>query len=165
MKENRCEQPEPITRNQPMRTKFTSVAIVGARLLLLCATSATLGPEPSSAASDQDPLYYHYFKERRPLKLDTERVAILQTRTAAPAGLGQALSKFGLAPAGTHALPIARWSLASIPATSHTEPATRDLVSRISGDSAFEFVAPVFAGNDGGPTIVTPDLLVGFEPS
>jgi subtilisin family serine protease/PKD repeat protein len=35
----------------------------------------------------------------------------------------------------------------------------------MSGDSAFEFVAPVLAGDDGGPNIVTPDLLVGFEPS
>jgi subtilisin family serine protease len=35
----------------------------------------------------------------------------------------------------------------------------------MSGDSAFQFVAPVFTGDDGGPTFVTPDLLVGFEPS
>jgi predicted outer membrane repeat protein len=34
-----------------MKTKFTSVAIVGARLLLLCATSATLWPGTSRAAT------------------------------------------------------------------------------------------------------------------
>ena len=28
----------------------------------------------------QEQLYYHYFKEQRPLKLDTNRVAALQTR-------------------------------------------------------------------------------------
>jgi len=148
-----------------MRTKFTSVAIVGSRLLLLYATSATLGTGTSSAASGQDHPYYHYFKERRPLKLDTERVAIIHTRTAAAEGLGRTLSKFGLAPRETQALPIAGWSLAGTPAASHTEAATRDLVSRMSGDSAFEFVAPVFVGEDGGPNIVTPDLLVGFEPA
>src|SRR5438094_862634 len=120
-------------RNRPMRTRFTSVAIVGARLLMLCATSATLGADTSRAASGQDQLYYHYFKERRPLKLETERVAILQARTAAAEGLGQALPKFGLVPQETRALPIAGWSLAGTPAASHTEPATRDLVSRMSG--------------------------------
>src|SRR5216117_760302 len=152
-------------RIRPMRSRFTSVAIVGGRLLLLCATSATLGLGTSNAASGQDQLYHHYFKERRPLKLETERVAILQARAAAAEGLGQALPKFGLAPEGTRALPFAGWSLAGTPAASHTEPATRDLVSRMSSDSAFEFVAPVFVGEDGGPNIVTPDLLVGFEPS
>jgi len=148
-----------------MRGGFTSVVIAGARLLLLCTTSVTLGAATSGAASGEDQLYYHYFKERRPLKLDTQRVAILQTRTATAAGLGQAVSRFGLAPQETRGLPIAGWSLAGTPAASHTEPATRDLVSRMSGDIAFEFVAPVFAGEDGGPNIVTPDLLVGFEPS
>jgi subtilisin family serine protease len=148
-----------------MRTRSTSVAIVVTRLLLLCATSATLAPWISSAASGQDSLYYHYFKERRPLKLEAERVAILQARTAAAEGPGQALSRFGLAPEATQALPIAGWSLAGTPAASHADAATRDLVSRMSGDSAFAFVAPVFAGDDGGPNIVTPDLLVGFEPS
>src|SRR5215831_7591496 len=151
--------------NYLLGTKFTSVLIVAAQLLLLCATSATLGAGTSSAASGQDPLHYHYFKERRPLKLQTERVAILQARTAAAEGLGQALSRFGLASEETQVLPIAGWSLAGTPAASHTEPAARVLVSRMSGDSAFEFVAPVIAGDGGGPTIVTPDLLVGFEPS
>jgi len=150
-------------RNRPI--KLTSVALVLARLLLLCATSAAaLGAGTSSPASGKAPLYYHYFKERRPLKLETERVAILQARTAATEGVGQALSRFGLAAEGTQVLPITGWSLAGTPAASHTEPATRELVSRMSADSAFEFVAPVLAGDDGGPNIVTPDLLVGFEP-
>src|SRR5207302_3839434 len=48
---------------------------------------------------------------------------------------------------------------------SHSVTATRDLISRMTGDSAFQFVAPVIAGDGGGPNIVTPDLLVGFEPS
>src|SRR5262245_27403570 len=104
-----------------MRTRFTSAAIVGARLLLLCATSAALWPETSSAASGQDALHYHYFKERRPLQLETQRVAILQARTATAEGPAQALSRFGLTPAGTQVLPIAGWSLAGTPAASHTE--------------------------------------------
>src|SRR6266446_3658825 len=148
--------------------KHTSSSI-RACILGLCALLAHFDllaqPIPSRAASGQDQIYYHYFKELRPLRLDTERVAILQARTAAAEGLGQALSRFGLAPQENHALPIAGWSLAGTPAASHSEAATRDLVSRMSGDRAFEFVAPVLAGDDGGPNIVTPDLLVGFEPS
>src|SRR6266403_1494913 len=101
---------------------------IRAGTLGLCALVAHFNlsaqPIPSRYASGQDQLYYHYFKERRPLKLDTERVAILQTRTAAAEGLGQAVSRFGLAPQEMQGLPIAGWSLAGTPAASHTEPAT-----------------------------------------
>ncbi len=148
-----------------MRTKLTWVAIVGARLFVCCVASATLGAQTSRAGSGPDPLYYHYFKELRPLKLETKHVAILQTRTAAAGGPAPALIRFGLAPEQTQALPIAGWSFAGTSAGSRTEAATRELVVGMAGDSAFEFVAPVIAGNDGGPNIVTPDLLVGFEPS
>src|SRR5262245_39952893 len=102
-------------RNRPPRTRFTSVAIVLARLLLLCTTSAILGPGTSRAASGQGPLHYHYFKERRPLKLQTERIAILHARTPAAEGPGKALSRFGLDPQGTQVMPIAGWSLAGTP--------------------------------------------------
>jgi subtilisin family serine protease len=152
-------------RNRAVRTRFTSVAIVGARLFSLCATFATLRADTSSAASGQAPLYYHYFKERRPLNLETKRVAILQARTTGAGDVGQALSRFGLAAEATQVLPITGWSLAGTQGGGLTEPAPQELVSLMSGDSAFEFVAPVFVGDDGGPNIVTPDLLVGFEPS
>src|SRR5947209_5675398 len=153
-----------ITRLTKQRDIARILNISGLLVLLLLPALAGQAID-SRAASGQDQLYYHYFKERRPLKLDTERVAILQTRTAAAEGPGQALSKFGLAPEKTQGLPIMGWSLARIPAASHSVTATRDLISRMSGDSAFQFVAPVIAGDGGGPNIVTPDLLVGFEPS
>src|ERR1051326_2850801 len=38
-------------RNRPMKTGFTPVAVVGGRLLLLCATAAALGPWTSRAAT------------------------------------------------------------------------------------------------------------------
>jgi hypothetical protein len=156
---------------QIMKTRiknlFTSLVVASREAWVLPALIVGLGliPVERLSAQGQEPLYYHYFKERRPLKLETERVALLQARTAAAEGPGQALSKFGLVPEGTQVLPIAGWSLVGTPAASRTEPATRELVSRMSGDRAFEFVAPVFMGDDGGPNIVTPDLLVGFEPS
>jgi len=93
-----------------MRTKFPSISLVVAGCLAFyCARSATLGAATSGAADGQDQLYYHYFKERRAVKLDTERVAIFQTRAAAAEGLGQAVSRFGLAPEKTQRLPIAGW--------------------------------------------------------
>ena len=129
-----------------IKNLFTSLVVASREAWVLPALIVGLGliPVERLSAQGQEPLYYHYFKERRPLKLETERVAILQARTAAAEGPGQALSRFGLAPEGTQALPIAGWSLAGTPAASHTEPATRDLVLRMSGDSAFAFVAPVF---------------------
>src|SRR5215831_4972689 len=98
-----------------MKTNFTSLAAAGIRLFLLCSMSASLGPWMSSSAATQEPLYYHYFKERRPLKLDTERVAVLRARTAPVDGLKQALPRFGVAPDGTRVLPVAGWSLANTP--------------------------------------------------
>jgi hypothetical protein len=77
-----------------MRTKFTSINLVVAGCLAFyCATSVTLGAATSGAAPGQDQLYYHYFKERRPLKLDTERVAILQARPAAESSATSAPAK------------------------------------------------------------------------
>src|SRR5689334_8432515 len=97
--------------DQTMKAKFTSVASVGARLLLLCATYVTPGTETSSAASAQEQPAYQYFTDRRPLKLETERVAILQAGTSGAEGPGHALLKFGLTAEQTQALPIAGWSL------------------------------------------------------
>jgi subtilisin family serine protease len=152
------------TKKGNRRTEFTPVAVVGARLLLFCAMVVIPGPGSSSTAAGPEPLYYHYFKERRPLKLQTERVAILAS-TPAPQGVAQALYRFGLIPDGTQELPIAGWSLVGTPAASRTGSAIQELLSSMSGDSTFSFVAPVIAGDDGGPNIVTPDLLVRFEAS
>jgi len=109
--------------------------------------------------------FCHYFKERRPLKLDVSRVAVLQARQATIDAFNQALVRNGLAPGETQRVPVPRWSLTTTPATNRTESATRDLVSRLASDNSFDFVAPVFVGDDGGPVIVTPDILIGFEPT
>ncbi len=111
----------------------------------------------------QGPLYYHYFKEHRTLQLDTNRVAVLQASQVAPVALGQAFAKFGLEPEQTRVLSVPGWSFARPPASSGSEPEVRNLVSRMSGSNDFDFVAPVFTGDDGNPVVVTPDILVGFE--
>jgi len=115
------------------------------------------------ASNAQDQLYYHFFKEHRLLKLDTNRVAVLQTREPATGGLSQGLMKHGLAPEDKLVLHAAGWSLARTSAVHKPDSAPHDLLSRMSGDSAFDFVAPIFVGDGGGPVVVTPDILVGFE--
>jgi len=135
-----------------MRTRVLVVGLAFA----VSACSVRGAPEPFS---------YHYFKEQRPLKLDASRVAVLQARQATTDAFNQALVKYGLAPGETHRVPVPRWSLATTPPTNRTESATRDLVSRLASDNSLDFVAPVFVGDDGGPVIVTPDILIGFEPT
>jgi subtilisin family serine protease len=45
--------------------------------------------------------------------------------------------------------------------------AVRSIVSAAAtgGEPAIEFVSPVFLGEDGGPLIVTRDVLIGFDPA
>ena len=62
--------------------------------------------------------------------------------------------------------PIADWTLAELlpdPQTADLER-VRALVERLAARAPQGFASPVFLGTDGGPVIVTPVLLVAFEP-
>lgn len=106
---------------------------------------------------------YSYFKESRPLQLDGSRLAVHRK----PIGN---LRSAGRIPAGLEAAtvetpPIPGWILAESTTPTTSSPELERALSRLLADPTVTFVSPVFLGEDGGPVVVTPTLLVGFLPS
>jgi subtilisin family serine protease len=100
---------------------------------------------------------YSYFKEQRPLKLDTTRVAVL--REAAPD-----LSQYGLA-SGAAAMAVRGWWFVETTASARSDAAIGHAVSQVAGGQTVDFVSPVFLDDQGDPVVVTPHILVGFDRS
>jgi subtilisin family serine protease len=130
------------------------------------------------ASSAQGQWHYYYFKEKRPLKLDVDRVALLRpaarlqlaapSRAAGfsprePSSAPESAAQFGLDENDVKPWPIKGWSLVGTTARMRTPVAVQEIVGQISNQKAADFVSPVFVGNDGGPLVVTPDILVGFK--
>ncbi len=103
----------------------------------------------------------HDFKTPRKLTLDPSRVAV---RGATPQ-LGEvaaAVAALGLDPASLAPSEFPGWSYVGLPAGA-SRGMLEEVVDRLAGESAVSFVSPVFVGLDGGPVIVTPEILVQFD--
>ena len=116
----------------------------------------------AAAGYSQEEWHYHFFKEKRSLRHDANSVALLQADVTDASAHQQALTRFGIAASDAQSPVIPGWSLARTPAASKSSVGIRSLVSQMAADVNFAFVSPVFVGDDGGPVIVTPDILVGF---
>jgi len=127
--------------------------------LLVAAGSATAvasGPSVEPAGH-----YLYRFDQRRPLTLQPQRIAVYQResqRAEKPR-----LADLGIGAADLTGWPIPGWSLAVTPPAARTGGGIADLVAAVAADESVDFVSPVFVGADGGPLIVTFDLLVGFR--
>lgn len=143
----------------------------------------------STSALAQD-FGYFYFKEWRPLVLDVTRVAVQRSAADAsqqpaaqhpsPNAVRHILSN-GL-PGDAEPLAIDGWWLARMPArdaanavgladatgravAASAAVAVEARASRLAADPRVALVSPVFVGDDGGPVIVTRDILIQFEPA
>ncbi len=105
--------------------------------------------------------HYHYFKQKRELPLDATRIAV-RKMAASGGGVNDALRRSGLAEAAATDLAIEGWSTVALPGDSRNVERVKQLVTELAGDPALDFASPVFVGSDGGPVIVTRDLLIGF---
>ncbi|MCH6551424.1 MAG: thrombospondin type 3 repeat-containing protein [Planctomycetes bacterium] len=127
--------------------------------LLVAAGSATAvasGPSLEPAGH-----YLYRFDQRRPLTLQPQRIAVYQgesRRAEKPR-----LADLGIGAEDLTGWPIPGWSLAVTPPAARTGGGIADLVAAVAADESVDFVSPVFVGADGGPLIVTFDLLVGFR--
>ena len=136
-----------------MTRRFEPVRSVVAGIVL-----ATL----ASAANGAD-FHRYYFKQKRPLQLDVTRIAFQQPPAAAAARPDRA--RYGIDEATTEVLPVSPWRTAR-PAKARQSPESiRRTVTQLSADGVVDFVSPVFIGDDGGPVIVTPAILVRFVRS
>ncbi|MCE9616416.1 MAG: S8 family serine peptidase [Lentisphaerae bacterium] len=140
-----------MTIRQQRRVQFAWAWLLLVSLLLRSALAA-----PRAAA------HYYFFKEPRELTLDPARVAYLE-----PAG---AVARVGAATAAQavtgdaplSAFPVRGWTLAGIPVAQQDSATIQQRVAVLAADTHVAFASPVFVGLDGGPVIVTPDLLVRF---
>jgi subtilisin family serine protease len=119
----------------------------------------------SLADAPDDHYYYYYFKERRTLTVDVTRVAML--------GLDQQAVTLRLR-SGDEAVPLvfestAResltegWVFVPIHVAARDPDRVEEIVRSAANVGFAEFVSPVFVGEDGGPLVVSPVILIGFD--
>jgi subtilisin family serine protease len=141
----------------------TKLLWVGASLLGVLAAS------PTFAADAADRAFYIYQGQRRELRIDSSRFAILQPALAPGARAPAVVA--GIATNDLEPHPIAGWSLVPPAVAANTlraaDPARtpRQIVAELAADPALEFVSPVFIDDVGGAMLVTPHILVGLDPA
>jgi len=129
----------------------------GIACLILSRASAEPGPEAG--------YHRYYWKERVELRLDSSRLAILQIQGRL--ALQRGVPALGIAPEQMRAWPIAGWSLAPAVGAARGE-GQQDVEARIEAllqDGTIDFASPVFLDDDGNPLIITPDVLIAFDPN
>ncbi|MBS0190806.1 MAG: S8 family serine peptidase [Phycisphaerales bacterium] len=104
-------------------------------------------------ASAQTAFHYTYFKQARPLTLNTSQIAVFAPSAQRAPGVPAAPE---LSIPGVFLRQLSENSESSV--RSAMQAAAR-------ADQNSDFVSPVFIGADGGPLIVTRRLLVGFDPA
>ena len=105
-------------------------------------------PDPSSGSA--------------PRGLNTDLVAI-RTSDADGESVIPALAVFGIDPGTVQAFPIRGWVLAPTPPELKTTDGVHAFLTRLTAEGAADFASPVWIGDDGGPLIVTPDIVVAFD--
>ena len=109
---------------------------------------------------------YYHFKSPCRLNLDASRIAVLRApsaRSVVPAEPD--LSSYGIDMSTVEPMAIRGWSFARTDASIRTDATITRAMSRIAGAEPVEFASPVFLDDEGGPIVITPDILVGFDRS
>lgn len=127
---------------------------IGLSLLVCVSPLAAQAP----AVDEPSPHHYYFQKQRRELRLDPTRLAVMRSPGAVRAAAG--LPTLNLAEGQLEAHAVTGWSLAPV---DPAQPAA-DLAARAAAAPGVEFVSPVYIDDMGGPMFVTPLLIVAFEP-
>jgi subtilisin family serine protease len=138
-------------------------------LCAACAVALSVSAPGALAQEGAEPappeFVHHFFNQPIPLQLDPTRIAVLQRPGARRAPAVDTLENAGLAREGVEPWPIEGWSVAGVGAQrADGGDETIALVGRLAADAGVDFASPVFVGLDGGPIIITPQILVQFEP-
>lgn len=105
-------------------------------------------------------LVRYFFKERQTLTFDSSQIAIFRTASK-PEALRQIST---LDWTNQKVQSIAGWTTVGVTEEARNPDGIRLNVQAIAATAEAEFVSPVFVGSDGGPVIITPDILVQFKP-
>ncbi|MGD8452036.1 MAG: S8 family serine peptidase [Phycisphaerae bacterium] len=104
--------------------------------------------------------YYTYFDEQIPLGLDPGRVAVWMDGPTTDA----TLAAFGLAADDLRPYTNDGWQFAELSEPVRDATPVPVLVPALANAQAADFVSPVLLDKRGDPVIITPVLLIGFEP-
>lgn len=144
--------------------------VVGMSLFLQTSLFIVLCLLVGTRANADSEFYYHYFKERRPLELNPEAIAVFSFEGDTESNVAANLSRAGLAGFGHRPFGDG-WTLFERAAASATpeiapgsRPAVASLIEAISRrrDNPY-FLSPVFRSGATGLAIVPPDVLVRFR--
>lgn len=128
---------------------------------------AWLFPVLATASAEDSRFHYHYYKQRVPLIEETRSVAIFDEAQGPPEDLASLLDGAGFPNSDLRSFHAPGWSIALIRSASDTPSVSgvAPVIAKLVGldRPPRYFFSPVFAGNDGGPVIVTPTVLVRFE--
>ena len=109
---------------------------------------------------------YYQFKAPCRLNLDATRLAVLYGPSARSAVAAEPdLSSYGVDMSSIEPMPVRGWSSVKTAESIRTNAAIRSAVNQIAGAEPVEFVSPVFVDDEGGPIVITQDILVSFNPS
>lgn len=105
--------------------------------------------------------HFSYYKDRHPLRLQFDAVAIRST----PGHAGRPdLRPLGFEDESLKSWPVTDWYLVAVPPLARHDQGIEALVLQLSQRDDLAFASPVFLGFDGGPLMITEELLVGFQP-
>lgn len=106
---------------------------------------------------------YYHFKQPRPLKLDTSRLALQRRPSIPPGQFNQRVRAMPSAAGEPRAMALPDWVVVdTLPGQRPLEEMKRT-VSQAAREKAAAFVSPVFSTSGGGEIIITSDILVGFR--
>jgi subtilisin family serine protease len=128
--------------------------------IFLAGVSSTFGAEPASDSA----IHYYYFKEKRPLTLDASRIAVLVDAAGGNQGVLPTVVAEELADRPVDPLALKGWYFAAMRPENASAAGVQAVVSRLAQPGKTSFASPVFLGRDGGPVVITPNILIGFRP-
>ncbi len=131
------------------------------RLLVIAMAIGSFGITRAAVAEQPD--YYYFFKERKPLTLDPSRIVVRRASDGVVAAAVPDLSQYGIDNATVKAHTVPRLAWASTPADKANRQGVTALVKEVAQDKSLDFVSPVFLDERNLPTIVTRDLIVRFR--
>jgi len=139
-----------------------SLVVLGS---LLVVAVPLRGKEPGAPNGARETFRYH-FKERRALNLDPTRVAILRAENATAASSDELRASGARVEVNAiKDMVIRGWSLLPTTAEGRDAATIEQSVKILAATASVGFSSPVYRGDDGGPVIITPTLLVGFYPN
>ena len=154
-----------------VRTTRANKLLCRIGMLAISCAGATLNAADLTDASDAAATalpehYYYFFDTPRALEINTRQIAVLRTDQTTRAAITEPLTRIaGVASDAIETSPVHGWSIGHLDATQRAATDLRRMVDDLADDPTIAFASPVFLGLYGGPVIITPDVLVQFDPA